>query len=155
MIKNFIEPKIKTVLHPRVVILSLEESQLFRENSILLKVMNNSIFTAIRNSKHKGVFQQICRMEFNLAQIKVNKNEKDAHAKEMEVCIENLFRYLIKCQIMTVDQSINDQMKIQPNSKNQQPSLNTSNASTKTYVFGEVEGTSLNDRKYSCRVLLH
>jgi hypothetical protein len=51
-------------------------------------------------------------MEFNLAQIKVNKNEKDAHAKEMEVFIENLFRYLIKCQIMTVDQSINDQMKI-------------------------------------------
>jgi len=94
-------------------------------------------------------------MEFNLAQIKVNKNEKDAHAKEMEVCIENLFRYLIKCQIMTVDQSIDDQMKVQPNSKNPQPNLNAGNASTKTYVFGEVEGNSLNDRKYSCRILLH
>lgn len=53
----------------------------------------------------------------------------------MEVCIENLFRFLIRCKIMTAEQSINDQTKVEPN-KNQPQNVNVNNTNTKQYVFG-------------------
>lgn len=56
ILKNHLEPKVQILQHPRVVILALEESEIFREFSILVKVMNNSIFSAIRNSKNKQLF---------------------------------------------------------------------------------------------------
>lgn len=56
ILKNHLEPKIQILQNPRIVILALEESEIFREYSILVKVMNNSIFSAIRNSKNKQIF---------------------------------------------------------------------------------------------------
>jgi site-specific recombinase XerD len=73
-------------------------------------------------------------MEHSLTQLKSNKNEKDAHAKEMESCIESLFRFLIRCKIMTAEQSINDQTKVEP--KTQPQNVNVNNTNTKQYVFG-------------------
>ena len=83
IVRNFLEPKVKGQLHPRVVILALEESELFREHSVLVKVMNNSVFSAMRYSKNKQVFEEVCRMESKLAQLKANKHHLDAHAREI------------------------------------------------------------------------
>ncbi len=72
-IKNFLEARLQTIEHPRVVILSFEESEIFPEYSILVKVMNNSIFSTIKNNRNKNIFLEICRLEGQLAKA------KDAH----------------------------------------------------------------------------
>lgn len=63
MIKRFLEPKIKMINNPRIIILTLEETELFRENSLLLKVMNNSIFSAMRQCKNIHIFHQLLELE--------------------------------------------------------------------------------------------
>ena len=71
------------------MILSLEESEVFREYSILVKVMNNSIFSMIKNSKNRNIFADICVMEQNLARSRdKNKTFLEAYSLEIESTIE-------------------------------------------------------------------
>ena len=49
----------KKLSSPRIAILSLEESEIFREYSVLVKSMNNSLFSAIRVTKIKYLLPEI------------------------------------------------------------------------------------------------
>jgi hypothetical protein len=83
IVRNFLEPQINSLQHPRIFILALEESELFREHSSLVKVMNNSIFAAIRNCRNKAVFAEICRLENNLLAQRNPKHPPEATALEV------------------------------------------------------------------------
>ena len=69
--------------------------------------MNNSIFSAIKSSKHKGIFSEICKLEYNLSKSKdKNKTFLEAYSLEIESAIEDLMRLLIKYEIINVEQSL-------------------------------------------------
>jgi hypothetical protein len=111
ILRNYLEPQLMQIPHPRVVILSLEESELFREHSTLVKVMNNSLFSAVRSCRNKSIFNEITQLEANLTQVRTAKGSIEGQAQEIERSIEELLLVFIKNQIMTVEQSINDQGK--------------------------------------------
>ncbi len=48
---------------------------------MLVKVMNNSVFSAIRNSKARNIFDEVVRLEMNLAQLKGSKTQLEVQSK--------------------------------------------------------------------------
>jgi hypothetical protein len=74
MIENFLLPQVQR-LQPKALILSLEESEIFREHSLLLKCLNSSLFSAIRFSpNYATVVQDLLELESSLlAQSKLDQ----------------------------------------------------------------------------------
>lgn len=61
VIDNFLAPQRK--IEPKIVILCLEESEIFREYSMLSKCLNNSIFAAIRfSSRSKEIYSELVQI---------------------------------------------------------------------------------------------
>lgn len=86
-------------------------------------------------------------MQAAFAHIKLTKNQIEVQAEEVQAAFQSFFKLLIKSQVISVEQSINDQ------SKNQQGKPPTSNPiNNKNYFLGEREGTTMNDRKYTCKI---
>jgi hypothetical protein len=50
MVNNYLKPRLGEISNPKIIMLCLEEAELFRENSLLLSIMNNSIYSTIKNS---------------------------------------------------------------------------------------------------------
>lgn len=83
--------------------------------------MNNSIFSTIKNSKNKYIFGEICALENKLKAKRSQKQTIDFFASEMESAIENLLKFLIKVEIVTVDVSISNHDKAESQKKPTQP----------------------------------
>lgn len=57
MIESFLLPQVHR-LEPKALILALEETEIFREHSLLLKCLNCSLFSAIRFSPNYSLVVQ-------------------------------------------------------------------------------------------------
>lgn len=75
----------KKLNSPRMAILSFEESELFREYSILVKSMNNSLFSAIRVTKINHL-PEIYKIEANYL-VSRNQCKPELRHKLMERAI--------------------------------------------------------------------
>ena len=102
------------------------------QNSILLKIMNNSIYSAVRMSKNNmDIFKYLNEIENKLLG---DKTKTVVMPKDIELTIEECFKFLIKENIVSSEQSLND-----------------TKSSNKNYILGEIEGRD-EDRKFVCRI---
>lgn len=89
------------------------------QNSILLKIMNNSIYSGIRLSKNSmDIFKYLNDIETKLLG---DKAKTMIMPKDIELTIEECFKFLIKENIVSSEQSLND-----------------TKSSNKNYILGEI-----------------
>jgi hypothetical protein len=92
---------------------------MFMQNSILLKIMNNSIYSGIRLSKSSmDIFKYLNDIETKLLG---DKAKTMIMPKDIELTIEECFKFLIKENIVSSEQSLND-----------------TKSSNKNYILGEI-----------------
>lgn len=86
-------------LSAKTVILALEESEAFREHSLLLKCLNNSLFAAIRLSpKSKTILEELVELEAGL--LAQSKRDQQENAIRIELSIEESVRLLLKHNVV-------------------------------------------------------
>ena len=94
--------------------------------------MNNSIYSAVRMSKNNiDIFKYLNDIESKLVG---DKAKTVIMPKDIELTIEECFKFLIKENIVSSEQSLND-----------------TKSSNKNYILGEIEGRD-EDRKFVCRI---
>jgi hypothetical protein len=112
LIEGFLLPQIQS-LKPKEVILVLEESEIFREYSLLLKCLNCSLFAAIRFSPKCGeIERELVELETGL--LAQSKRDQQQNAKRIEISIEESVRLLLMHNVVFSEQSLNQNSKKSP-----------------------------------------
>jgi hypothetical protein len=68
--------------------------------------MNNSLFSAIRNTKSKNILPEICKLENGYLKVR-SKMKYELKYEQLERTIEDTIRILIKANVLTIEQSVN------------------------------------------------
>lgn len=108
---KILSPLLNSGLKPKLLISSLEETEVFRTYSYLLKILNSSIYEAIRRrGKFKETLKEIKHKEMLLAQHHVlmyQENSMDREQEMLENSIEDLLKFFLKENIIDIEVSYN------------------------------------------------
>lgn len=89
--------------------LCLEESELFRENSLLLKVFNNSLFVSIRYFKKcRGIYDELMAMEESYIINRHSKSNLMEYIEKVELFIEDSFKLLLVHNLISTEHSLEE-----------------------------------------------
>jgi hypothetical protein len=106
IIESFIQPQIKS-MSPQVIMLCLEESELFRDLSLLLKAFNNSIFVAIRYFPgSNAIYNELLALEEKYILRERSKAGLMDYMERVETLIEESFRMLLMNKIISTEHSL-------------------------------------------------
>lgn len=129
IIDKYVLPQCNS-LSPQMLMLCLEESELFREHSLLLKAFNNSLFVSVRYFRRsRGIFRDLVAMEEEYVLNRHAKSNFLEYIEKVELLIDDGLKLLLTHNLVSMEHSLEE--------------LQNTKDSSKKYALGSLKGNSV------------